>query len=149
MLDKPDLGLLVGFDGDLVVTYGACRGMPCAIVSTDLATGERHVLDADGGPALLVATADGVRLIHETRLEMRRGLRSVALDGSTALDLGPLPDGLSPQLPAAYAGAATRLPPGWVLLAPAGRLPAEPTTPGPLLRRIPDGLTVPLDEATR
>jgi hypothetical protein len=149
MLDTPDLGLLVGFDGDLVVTYGACRGMPCAIVSTDLATGERHVLDADGGPALLMATGDGVRLIHETRLETRRGLRAVALDGSAAVDLGPLPDGLSPHLPAVYAGAATRLPPGWVLLASDGRLPAERTTPGPLLRRIPDGLTVPLDEATR
>jgi hypothetical protein len=98
---------------------------------------------------LLTATGEGVRLIHETRLQTARGLRSVALDGSAAVDLGPLPDGLSPQVAAAYSGAATRLPPGWVLLAPDGRLPAERTTPGPLLRRIPDGLTVPLDEATR
>src|SRR6185369_11718357 len=36
MLDAPDLGLLVGVDGDDVVTYAACRGLPCPIVVTDL-----------------------------------------------------------------------------------------------------------------
>ena len=39
LLDAPDLGLLVGLDGDRVVTYASCRGLPCPIVSTDLATG--------------------------------------------------------------------------------------------------------------
>ena len=45
--------------------------------------------------------------------------------------------------------SATRLPPGWVLLAPDGRLPVDPTDHRPQLRHIPDGATVPLDEATR
>ena len=41
------------------------------------------------------------------------------------------------------------LPPGWVLLAPDGRLPSDPTAPRPILRHLPDGLAVPLDEAVR
>ena len=45
--------------------------------------------------------------------------------------------------------SATRLPAGWVLLAPDGRLPVDPTDHRPQLRHIPDGTTVPLDEATR
>jgi len=33
-LDSPDLGPIVGLTGDFVVTYEACRGFPCPIVST-------------------------------------------------------------------------------------------------------------------
>lgn len=148
-LDAPDLGVLIGFDGDRVVTYGACRGMPCPIVSTDLATGERHVVAPHGGPAVVLATADGARLVHETWAGNSRVLRSVALDGAAGTDLGSLPDGLGLHPAAVHAGAAIRLPPGWILLAPNGRLPADRATHRSQLRHIPDGLTVPLDEATR
>ena len=41
------------------------------------------------------------------------------------------------------------MPAGWVLLAPDGRLPADPSTVRPQLRHVPDGTTVPLDEALR
>jgi hypothetical protein len=52
--------------------------------------------------------------------------------------------------PLSGAGAsATRLPPGWVLLTPDGRLSVDPTESRSQLRRIPDGATVLLDEATR
>jgi hypothetical protein len=47
------------------------------------------------------------------------------------------------------AGAATLVPDGWVLLALDGRLPTASTSLRPQLRRIPDGITVPLDEAIR
>ncbi|OGO56714.1 MAG: hypothetical protein A2Z32_01195 [Chloroflexi bacterium RBG_16_69_14] len=148
-LDDPDLGVLIGFDGHQVVTYDACRGTPCPIVSTDLESGTRTVLEADGGPAIVLGTQDGARLVHETWDGTSRGLYSVALDGAARADLGSLPERLGLHPSAIQAGSATRLPLGWILLAPEGRLPADHTSPRPQLRHVPDGMTVPLDEATR
>jgi hypothetical protein len=148
-LDDPDLGVLLGFEADRVVTYGACRGMPCPIVSVDLTTDEHRVLESNGGRAAVVDTADGARLILEAEAQTGRRLRSVALDGTAASDLGPLPDGLDLHPGAVIAGAATLVPDGWVLLALDGRLPTASTSLRPQLRRIPDGITVPLDEAIR
>jgi hypothetical protein len=148
-VDAPDLGLLVGFDGDQVVTYAACRGWPCPIVTTDARVGARRVLATDAGAATLVGTPDGPRLVHEQGTAAGRGLRSVPLDGGPAIDLGPLPDDLRLEAAPVAAGAATTLPPGWVLLAPDGRLPTDPSAPRPKLRHLPDGLTVPLDEVAR
>lgn len=148
-LETPDLGLLVGLDGDRVVTYEACRGLPCPIVSTDLLTGDRQMLAPSGGLAIVVPTPDGSRLIHEVGATTGRGLRAVALDGRTAVDLGPVPDGLRLHPSAVRADAATRLPPGWVLLAPDGRMPADGAPDRPQLRHVPDGSTIPLDEALR
>lgn len=148
-LDAPDLGLLVGLDGDRVVTYGACRGLPCPIVSTDLATGERRVLAPAAGLAVVVSTPDGARLVHEVRLGTGRGLRSVALDTGRSSDLGSVPDDLRLQPSPVRADAATRLPPGWVLLATDGRMPSDGRSGRSQIRHIPDGVTVPLDEAAR
>ncbi|MEO8570440.1 MAG: hypothetical protein ABI553_01955 [Chloroflexota bacterium] len=148
-LEMPDLGLLVGLDGDRAVTYASCRGLPCPIVSTDLWTGDRTVLAPAAGLAILVTTPGGVRLVHETGVGPGRGLRAVALDASASDDLGPLPDGLRLEPGPARADAATRLPAGWVILAPDGRLPADTTTDRPQLRHVPDGSTVPFDEAVR
>lgn len=149
MLDEPDLGLLVGVDGDQVVTYETCRGFPCPIVSTDLGSGDRQVLAPAGGYAVVVASPDGSRLIHENGSADARGLRAVSLDGTSATDLGRLPPGLRLEPSPVHAAAATRLPDGWVLLAPDGRLPIDGTTDRPQLRHVPDGSTVTLDEALR
>ncbi len=81
MLDAPDLGALVGIDGDRIVTYGACRGFPCPIVATDLGTGRRLTLEPGAGRAVLVATPDGARLVDEVDADGARVLHSVALDG--------------------------------------------------------------------
>jgi hypothetical protein len=147
-LEAADLGVLVGFAGDRAVTYGACRGWPCPIVSVDIRTGARRTLDASGGPAAVAPTSDGARLVLETQLATGRVLRSLSLDGAAASDLGPIPDGLGLGLGPQRSAPATRLPQGWVLLAP------DPTSAGDRsvrqqLRRIPDGTTVPLDEAIR
>ena len=147
-LEAPDLGVLVGFDGDRAVAYGACRGWPCPIVSVDIGTGTRLILDANGGQALVAPTAEGARLVLETQRATGRTLRSMSLDGAAVSDLGPIPDGLGLGLGAGRSAAATRLPDGWVLLDP------EPTSAGgqavrQQLRRIPDGMTVPFDEAMR
>ncbi|HEV8402466.1 MAG TPA: hypothetical protein VGQ31_05475 [Candidatus Limnocylindrales bacterium] len=148
-LDAPDLGGLIGLDGDRLVTYAACRGLPCPIVSTDLGTGARTMLVPEAGPAVVVATDDGARLVAETGFGDARALRSVTLDGGGADDLGRIPDDLALQAGAAVAGSATELPPGWVLLAPYGRMPADGSTAGSRLRHLPDGATVPLAEAAR
>jgi hypothetical protein len=148
-LEAPDLGVLVGFDEDRVVTYGACRGLPCPIVSTDVVTGGRRVIEPSGGPAVIVATRDGARLVHEVPAATGRGLRSIDLDGTFGSDLGPIPDDLGLRPGATRFEGATRLPPGWVLLAPdVGAAPDGPIA-RQQLRRVPDGLAVPLEEATR
>ena len=148
-LDVPDLGPLVGLEGDTAVTYEACRGLPCPIVSTDLRTGARQVLAPAAGLAMVVPTADGARLVHEVGASTGRGLRAVRLDGGSATELGIIPDDLRLHPSAVRAEAATRLPPGWVLLAPDGRLPAGATSTRLQLRHVPDGSTVALDEALR
>jgi len=148
-LGEPDLGLLAGFDGDRVVTYGACSGLPCPIVATDLTSGARTILAAEAGLAVVIATSDGPRLVHETFDVAGLGLRSVELDGGSAVDLGPLPAGLRLHVTPDRAGSATRLPVDWILLAPEGRLPIDAGSPRPQLRHLPDGVTVQLDEVVR
>jgi hypothetical protein len=148
-LDDPDLGPIVGLDGDLVVTYEACRGFPCPIMATDLWTGDRRVLAPAAGSAVVIPTADGARLVHEWVSGNDRRLRSVAPSGEGALDLGLVPDDLRLHPSSVRANAATNLPAGWVLLTQDGRLPADPTDDRPQVRHVPDGSTVPLDEALR
>jgi hypothetical protein len=148
-LDAPDLGPIVGFDGGRVVTYTACRGLPCPIVSTDLASGSRRALVSAAWLAVLASSPDGARLVHETSFGAGLGLRSVALDTGVSVDLRALPDGLRLHPSPAQAGSSTRVPRGWVLLVPEGRLPADGRPGRPELRRIQDGMTVPLDEVPR
>ena len=138
-LAEPDLGLLAGFDGEQVVTYGACRGLPCPIVATDLASGARRVLADEAGLAAVVETSEGPRLVHETFDAAGLRLRSVSLDDGSATDLGPLPAGLRLESTPDRSGGATRSPIDWVLLVP-DRDPAVdavslmPPAPPPLRR---------------
>jgi len=148
-LDSPDLGTLVGLDGDRAVTYQACRGLPCPIVSTDLRTGDRRLLADAAGLAVIIPSSEGTRLVHETGGGSNRVLRSVGADGTRPSELGSVPDELRLHPSAIRSGTATTLPAGWVLLAPDGRLPADPGSDRPQLRHVPDGSTVPLDEALR
>jgi hypothetical protein len=146
---EPDLGSIIGLDGDRLVTYGACLGLPCPIVSTDLRTGDRRLVVPEGGSAALVSTPDGTTVVDETFDGGSRHLRGHRLDGGAATDLGPVPDGLRLYPGADRADASTRIPTGWLLLAPDGRLPIDLSAPRPQLRHLPDGLTVQLDEAAR
>ena len=144
-IDAPDLGLLVGLDGDRLVTYGACRGLPCPVISTNIRSGERRVLTTAAGPAVVVGTQAGARLVLETGTPYGRGLGSVSLDGGAPSDLGPIPDGLDLLSAPVRAGGGTRLPSGWVLLAPDGRIATDRSDDRSQLRHIPDGVTVPLE----
>ena len=146
---EPDLGTLVALDGDELVAYAACPGLPCPILAVDVQTGSRRVLADAAAAAVVIATQDGPRLVHEVLDESGVMLRSVALDGPAAGDLGRLPDGLRLQPIAAMAGAATRVPAGWVLVTPDGRLSPSGPSDQTQLRHVPDGTSVQLEEASR
>ncbi|HEX5149058.1 MAG TPA: hypothetical protein VFW02_08255 [Candidatus Limnocylindrales bacterium] len=149
VLAEPDLGGLVGLEGDVLVSYAACPGLPCPIVGTDLTTGARTVLADAGAAAVIVTTTDGPRLVHEVAAESGFKLHAVALDGSAAADVGTILTGvrLQPAAPAATSG--TRIPIGWVLLGPDGRIPDNGPGDQTQLRHVPDGTTVQLDEVAQ
>ena len=149
LVDDPDLGTLVALDDDRLVTYESCPGWPCPIVAHDLETGQRTVLADAAAASVVVSTADGPRLVHEVLDGSGVDLRSVALDGSVADDLGRLPDGLRLEGSPLLTDTATRLPDGWVLVTPDGRLSAAGPDPQTQLRHVPDGASVQLQEVGR
>jgi len=146
---EPDLGTLVALDGDELIAYAACPGLPCPILGVDIGTGSHRVLADAAAVSIVIATPDGPRLVHEILDESGVSLRSVALDGSAAGDLGRLPDGLRLQAIPAIADAATRVPAGWVLVTPDGRLWPSGPSAQTQLRHVPDGTSVQLEEASR
>jgi len=147
-VDEPDLGPAVGLADGRLVSYLACRGLPCPIVAIDLSTGVRRTLAPDAGPAVVIATDDGARLVHERVVGSRTSLFTVPLDGSEGRDLGAVPAGLSLHMDANRSADGLDAAAGWVLLAPEGRMPIHGAV-APLLRHVPDGRTVAVDEVTR
>ena len=147
----PELGPLVGLTGNRIVTYDACRGLPCPIESVDVDSGHRTILSEAAGLAVLTGAGPDARLVHETAGVSSRRLRSVAPDGRTVSDLGAIPTSLRLLPDGTRSGSGTRLPADWVLLTPDGRLPlgASSGGPDPTLRHVPDGRSVPLEEVTR
>jgi hypothetical protein len=146
---EPDLGMPVGLVGDALVSYAACPGVPCPIVATDLASGSRTTLTEAGSSAVAVITPDGPRLVHEVAAGNALALRSVRLDGSDDTGLGALAGDQRLQPAPAVANAGTRVPPGWVVLEPDGRLPEAGPGAETKLRHVPDGATVQLDEVAQ
>lgn len=148
-IDEPDLGPLVGLAGDVIVTYGACPGLPCPLLATAIDTGERSVLSDSGAVAVLVETDDGPRLVLEEGARAGMALRSVSLDRPSVTDLGPIAGGLRLHPAQTLADAGTDLPPGWVLLSQDGRIPATGPESGTQLRNVLDGRTLPFQETSR
>ncbi len=149
LVDDPALGSMVGVAGGRVIAFGACRGFPCPLVATDAATGAQQLLAEASGPAVVVSDGRDTRVVHETDDGHGLRLRAVGPDGSGGTDLGVVPDGLGLGALGSASGSGLRLPPGWVLLAPDGRLPLTAADPRPTLRHVPDGRSVQLDEVSR
>ena len=145
----PDLGALIGLDGKTLVAYAVCPGLPCPILAVDVETGHLDVLADAAALGRVIPTPDGSRLVHEVLDGSGVKLRFVALDGSSSGDLGRVPDGLRLLALPGAADAATRVPAGWVLLAPGGRLPSSGPDARTPLRHLPDGTTVGFDEVSR
>jgi hypothetical protein len=146
---EPDLGTLVALAGDQLVVYAACPGLPCPILGVDLRSGHRQILAEAAAGSVVIGTPDGPRLVHEVLGPSGVGLRSVALDGSSSDDVGSMPDGLRLQTIPAIADTATRVPTGWVLVTPEGRLSSSGPNAQAQLRHVPDGATIQLEEASR
>jgi hypothetical protein len=57
--DAHDQGVFIGLTADHLLTYGECPGLPCNVVSADLATGRVTSLVAEAFSTSLVPWADG------------------------------------------------------------------------------------------
>ena len=73
---------------------------------------------------------------------------SVGLDGRGPQLLDGDPDGRRLVAGPARSGSGAEHDPGWLLFGPDGRLPIDGSL-RPLLRHVPDGRTVQLDEVSR
>ena len=144
---QPELGELVGVAGGRVVSYAACRGLPCPIVSVEASSGRSAVIAEAAGLARLVHTDNGPRVVHETGQDGQRHLRSTDVAGGAAVTVPAPADDLRLVPTSARASAGTRLPVGWVLLAPDGRRVGASSRP--VLVRLTDGQSVSLGEVTR
>lgn len=90
----PTLGPLVGLTRDGIVVRGACRGLPCQLLSVALDDGTRIVLDPSAGHADLAIDAQREpRVVHELE-GASAGLRSVRLDGTDPRRLAADPSGM-------------------------------------------------------
>ena len=121
-LGGPDQGELIGVaSGHVVFRASACGGLPCAIHDVDVTTGARRIAAQDAGLARLDNTPRGPRLVHEIALGGQRALRVVSLGGveERRVSLG---GGVRLVPPPAVSNSAAPTPPGWVLVAPEGRI---------------------------
>ena len=145
-VDEPDLGMTLGLADGRLVSYLACRGLPCPIVVTDPATGGRRTVVDAAGPAVLTPTTAGVRLVHVLDAGDGPTLHAIALDGSDDRDLGPVPDGFHLLVGPGRADTAVPTPFGWVALVPHGGPAIDRAAPGAVLRNVLDGRTATLEE---
>lgn len=139
---EPDLGTIVGLSGDDLVSYAACKGWPCPVVTVSVDTGRRQVLVEQAGAAVLAATVDGPRLVHEVLDHAGLAVQAVGLDGGTTTDLGGVSNGLRLHAAPGLAESATEVPTGWVLVGPDGRFPDTGPTAQTQLRHVSDGITL-------
>ena len=146
LVDDPELGQTIGLADGRLVAYLACRGLPCPVVAVTIADGRRQLLSAEAGPARVIATDSGPRLVTQHRTDTGWVLSSTTLDGTRDLDLGILPDGFDLAMGEAWSGNGAIVPDGWVLVAPDGRLPLDDRAPAPFFRRVLDGQTSAFDE---
>jgi hypothetical protein len=147
MIEEPDLGDALGVAGDRLVAYLACRGLPCPIVSVDVATGARTVVTEAAGFATLVETPGNVRLAYEDGTRPDTPLHLADVTGRALGRIDALPGmRLVPGPMRAQAGVAA--PAGWLAFAPDGRPAIDAANPGSL-RHAVDGRLVALEEAAR
>ena len=140
-------GEIIGLAGHRLIGYAACRGLPCAIRSTDVTTGETAILAPAAGLARLVATDAGPRLVHETGDEDHRRLAVVDPASGESRPVATDARGLHVVPASVRAAGETRVPPGWLLLTPDGR--NEPAMRDGVLVRLADGQTFELKGVQR
>ncbi|CAN5446139.1 hypothetical protein BH20CHL7_BH20CHL7_18750 [soil metagenome] len=142
----PELGELVGLDGDRAVMRGACRGLPCPILAVGLDDGLVSVVTDAAGVADLVVDDVGRPVVAFDHDGPGGPLALVPLGGAqAAAQKADLPDDL--RIADHDAEISVDLPPGWVLLSHAD----DPDDPAAWVRdarfrRLADGAIRRLDE---
>jgi hypothetical protein len=145
---EPSLGHLVGSAGRRLVVHGACRGLPCPLISIDPDGGPSVTLHQDSGQAVIARDATGRPVaVHEVGAD-GHVLRAIGADGRDPRLVDVAQDGRRLVAGPAWSGGAAEHAPDWLLFGPDGRLPIGGEDPA-LLQRFPDGRTVPLDEVLR
>jgi hypothetical protein len=148
LIADPSVGDLVGLSGDRLVAHGACRGLPCPLLSVDLTGGSTAVVEHLAGQAVLSRDAQGrVVVVHEVGAAGDM-LRMVGLDGHDPQVFAGDPDGRRLVAGPARTASSAEHPSGWILFGPDGRLRGDGSL-RPVLRHVPDGRAVPLDEVSR
>lgn len=142
---NPSVGDLVGLvDGHLIV-HGACRGLPCPLLAVDRLDGTPVTLHEAAGQAVVARDELGRPVVvHEVGADGRI-VRRITPDGRDAGAVADVPDGRRLVAGPAWAGGAAEHDPDWILFGPDGRLPIDGPG-GAILRHVPDGATVRLDE---
>ena len=148
LVADPALADLVGLDGDRLVAHGSCRGLPCPLFSVDIVTGSTLTLDPAAGQAVLSRDAEGRTVVVHEDGAGGDHLRVVGLDGRGPQLLDGDPEGRRLVAGPARSGSGAEHAPGWLLFGPDGRLPIDGSL-RPLLRHVPDGRAVQLDEVSR
>jgi hypothetical protein len=135
-VETEDQGDVLALIRDRLVTYGACRGLPCRVHAFDVSTGADTVLSEGAGGARVATAVEGVRIVHEHG-DGRLGL--VVVDpqsGVTTTLAEPAEMRLAPQ--ASRSNAAVSVPDGWVPLVADQSIDGAPIA----FLRLADGSTV-------
>jgi hypothetical protein len=141
----PSLGSFVGMADDRLITRGACRGLPCPLVSRALEDESMVVLDGATGLAVMSRDADGRSIVvHELEGE----LHAVRPDGSGARVLAPPPDGLRLVGDVAWSASGAEHGPDGLVFGPEGRVPSDGSRPA-VLRSVDATASFPLGEVLR
>ena len=141
-----DQGPLLGVMGGKLIGYGACRGLPCPVRSTDLVSGTNVTLVEAAGVAGLIASEAGPAVAYETGTGSAE-LAAVDVTTGVARPVATLTSGLRLVPNWDASGTRERLPGGWALLSPPDRLSGSDDRS--VLIRLADGATVGLVEVTR
>lgn len=145
---NPSIGGLVGLVGDRLVAHGACRGLPCPLLSIDVGTGRTSLLGRSAGRAVIGRDALGrPAVIHELGAD-GHAIRVVGIDGRERAVLEVAPDQHRLVANPAWSGGAVEHAPDWIVFGPDGRLPVDGSSRA-FLRHVGDGRIVPLEELAR
>lgn len=126
-LDRDGIGAALALVGNRLIAFSACAGRPCPILAVDIDSGATdELVDADGN-ATVIPVRSGALLVAE----LFDGIAIVDLENGRrrTLTLPAFLPGIALAAPGESGGIG--LPPGWIALAPDGRLP-EPLFGGRL-----------------
>ena len=147
-LADPAVGSLVGLADGWLVTRGACRGLPCPIVSTAIGVDGQVTLAGAADGAVLAEDGAGRPIVVHELGEGGHDLVAVRPDGRDRRALPGAPGGLRLVAGPSWSGTGMEGPPDRLLFGPEGRLPLDGTRRAALRLSDPPS-TVTLDEVPR